>query len=517
MQQKYTVYRRKTIAVITLLAIWQLLSLWVNRVIFLPSVTDTLKALVALVQTKEFYLSIGTSFLRISSGFVLAVVSGVLLAVLAEQNAQLGEILQLLIQLIKSIPVASFVILVLLWVSSAQLSTFISFFMVLPVIFTNVRGGIHQTDQKLLEMAKIFDFSPFQKVRYIYLPAVRPAFVTACSIGLGFCWKSGIAAEVIGLPKHSIGSQLYQAKLYLMTPELFAWTIVIVWISILFEKIVMYIVRGSNHTLRRKYSSFDLGSCSLKSDRTCSEISQPYFPVQQKKSSVPYCIVLENLTKYYGSQLVLSNVSRSIKSGEKLCIMGASGIGKTTLLSILAGLETADSGTVSGIKNTAFSMVFQEDRLLDSEDAFTNVAAVLKPLKKQFFLWKKFSESNKRHSRKSFSFRCNSDKVSHELIVSWLCAEFKQIGLTDYKGKPVSEFSGGMKRRVAIVRAVCADTDLLLFDEPFKGLDDASRRQVIQYIKERTIGRTIIVVTHDETDAIELGAEVWTLGCTAKN
>ena len=162
-------------------------------------------------------------------------------------------------------------------------------------------------------------------------------------------------------------------------------------------------------------------------------------------------------------------------------------------------------------------MVFQEDRLLDSEDAFTNVAAVLKPLKKQFFLWKKFSESNKRHSRKSFSFRCNSDKVSHELIVSWLCAEFKQIGLTDYKGKPVSEFSGGMKRRVAIVRAVCADTDLLLFDEPFKGLDDASRRQVIQYIKERTIGRTIIVVTHDETDAIELGAEVWTLGCTAKN
>lgn len=243
MERKCTVFRRKIVAVLVLLGAWQLLSMWVDRVIFLPSVTDTLKALAGLVRTREFYLSVGTSFLRIAAGFVLAVLAGVLLAVLAELNRQLGEILQLFIQLIKSIPVASFVILVLLWVRSAQLSIVISFLMVLPVIFTNVRGGIRQADAKLLEMAQVFELGVFRRVRCIYLPAVLPSFVTACSVGLGFCFKSGIAAEVIGLPTHSIGGELYKAKLYLMTPELFAWTIVIVAVSAVFEKAVMWGVR----------------------------------------------------------------------------------------------------------------------------------------------------------------------------------------------------------------------------------------------------------------------------------
>lgn len=243
MEKKHIIYRRKLVAVLVLLAIWQLASMWVGKKIFLPSVPDTFRALLTLACTQEFYRSIGTSFLRISAGFILAVVVGVLLAVVAELYVWIGEILQLAMQLIKSIPVASFVILVLLWVRSAQLSIVISFLMVLPVIFTNVRGGIRQADEKLLEMAKVFELGVWKKVKVIYLPAVRPAFVTACSVGLGFCWKSGIAAEVIGLPANSIGGELYKAKLYLMTPELFAWTIVIVAVSVLFEKLVMRGIR----------------------------------------------------------------------------------------------------------------------------------------------------------------------------------------------------------------------------------------------------------------------------------
>lgn len=243
MEKKRTIYRRKFVAVLTLLAVWQLLSMWVAESIFLPSVPDTLKALVALAKTPEFYRSIGTSFLRIAIGFVLAVAAGVILAVVAEWNAQFGEILQLWMQLVKAIPVASFVILLLLWVRSAHLSIVVSFLMVLPVIFTNVRSGIRQVDFELLEMAKVFGLGTFRKVKNIYLPAIRPAFVSACAVGLGFCFKSGIAAEVIGLPKNSVGSELYKAKLYLMTPELFAWTIVIVVISVLFEKLVMWGIR----------------------------------------------------------------------------------------------------------------------------------------------------------------------------------------------------------------------------------------------------------------------------------
>ena len=533
MEKKSTIIRRKIIAVLVLLAAWQLLSCLVNRVIFLPSVPDTLRALAGLAHTGDFYRSVGTSFLRIAAGFALAVTTGVLLAVLAEPNAQLGEILQLLMQLIKSIPVASFVILVLLWVRSAQLSIVISFLMVLPVIFTNVRGGIRQTDKKLLEMAQVFGLKISQKIRYIYLPAVRPAFTTACSVGLGFCWKSGIAAEVIGLPAYSIGLQLYEAKLYLLTPELFAWTIVIVLISTLFERAVMYLVRGrqmrrqriqKQHVSRRQIQGQHTQEQSIRQQRTQGQHTQNQH-IRQLHSQEQYTeaqhkqrpehtdsghtrpadrpdaasIVIKSLRKQFNDQLVLSDVSLSVSSGERLCIMGASGIGKTTLLLILAGLEKPDSGEITSAGRGRLAMVFQEDRLLEGEDAFTNVAVVLK------------ASGNRQIVYPHGAAPITKPGVSTDCLQDRLRREFEQIGLTSYEGKPVADFSGGMRRRVAIVRAVCADADLILLDEPFKGLDEQSRIQTARYIRERLAGRTLIAVTHDAADANLLDAGIWVL------
>lgn len=243
MENKRGNFIRKTAAALFLLAIWQLLAIWIGRTVFLPSPAASLSALVRLAQTKSFYMSIGNSFLRIAAGFGLAVAAGSLFAIFAVCSPLLLAVLDLLMLLVKSIPVASFVILVLLWVESKSLSIVISFLMVLPVIYTNIRDGIRRTDPKLLEMAKVFNLSLYRRIRYIYLPAVMPYFVSACSIGLGFCWKSGIAAEVIGLPKNSIGENLYEAKLYLMTPELFAWTAVIAIVSMVFEKLVMVLVK----------------------------------------------------------------------------------------------------------------------------------------------------------------------------------------------------------------------------------------------------------------------------------
>lgn len=234
---------RKAAAALFLLAVWQLLAVFIGRAVFLPSPLAAVSALASLMQTKDFYISIGASFLRIAAGFVLAATSGSLLAILAVWNRMFLAVLDLLMLLVKSVPVASFVILILLWVESKNLSVAISFLMVLPIIYTNIRDGIRRTDPKLLEMAEVFNLKPYRRFRYIYLPAVMPYFVSACSVGLGFCWKSGIAAEVIGLPKNSIGEKLYKAKLYLMTPELFAWTAVIVAVSMVFERLVMKMIK----------------------------------------------------------------------------------------------------------------------------------------------------------------------------------------------------------------------------------------------------------------------------------
>jgi NitT/TauT family transport system permease protein len=143
----------------------------------------------------------------------------------------------------KAVPVASFIILALLWVNKKNLSVLASFIMVLPLIYTSVAQGLQAADEKLLQMAKVFHLKGFKKMVSIYIPAVLPFIISGVSVGIGFCWKSGIAAEVIGIPSGSIGERLYEAKLYLMTKELFAWTIVIIIISILFEKVVMYLLR----------------------------------------------------------------------------------------------------------------------------------------------------------------------------------------------------------------------------------------------------------------------------------
>ena len=144
---------------------------------------------------------------------------------------------------IKSIPVASFVILVLIWVPSRNLSVVISFLMVTPIVYSNVLGGISSMDKKLTEMADIFAVPFPRRLRYLYLPQVAPFFRSACAVGLGLCWKAGVAAEVIGLPAGSIGEALYTAKVYFQTGDLFAWTAVILILSMLSERIVLWLLK----------------------------------------------------------------------------------------------------------------------------------------------------------------------------------------------------------------------------------------------------------------------------------
>lgn len=223
-------------AVLFWLLLWQLASMGLKQEILLASPVSVAGKLGQLVFTAEFWTSVFFSFIRIVSGFLLALVLGILLAALASRFRMFSVLLQPLITVIKSTPVASFIILCLVWIPSRNLSVFISFLMVLPVIYTNISQGIQDTDQKLLEMAEVFSIGTGKKIVYIYVSQVLPYLLSGCSLALGLCWKAGTAAEVIGVPAGSIGEKLYHAKIYLNTPDLFAWTIVIIGVSYLFEK-----------------------------------------------------------------------------------------------------------------------------------------------------------------------------------------------------------------------------------------------------------------------------------------
>lgn len=236
-------YGLKLAVAVFWLLVWELLSLRIGEEIFLPSPGAVWSTLLELSATPDFWMTILYSSLRIITGFILAITAGILLAVFSYNSRIIRELISPAMRIIKAVPVASFIILVLLWVNKKNLSVIISFMMVLPLIYTSVVQGLQAADQKLLEMAKVFHLSPFKRITAVYLPAVLPYFISGVSVGIGFCWKSGIAAEVIGIPAGSIGERLYEAKLYLMTKELFAWTVVIIAISIVFEKVFLSILK----------------------------------------------------------------------------------------------------------------------------------------------------------------------------------------------------------------------------------------------------------------------------------
>lgn len=197
-------------AVFFWITIWQFASMYLGQEILLASPVSVVRKLFELSFTGNFWQSVGFSFVHIVTGFLLAMFLGIFLAVLAYWSKTVEILIAPVIAVVKSTPVASFIILCLIWIPSRNLSVFISFLMVLPY------------------------------------------FLSACRLSLGMCWKAGVAAEVIGVPSGSIGEKLYNAKIYLNTPDLFAWTIVIIVISFVFEKCFLGIVSRVVYMIEHK-------------------------------------------------------------------------------------------------------------------------------------------------------------------------------------------------------------------------------------------------------------------------
>ena len=226
-------------AVAVWLLVWQVASMAPGQELLLPSPLAALRRLGELALTEPFWRAVGWSAARILGGFLLACLAGTALAALASRRRWMRELLAPLAAAVKATPVASFIILALVWMNSRQLPLFIAFLMVFPTIYLNMLEGIAQTDGKLLEMAQVFRVPLSRRLGGIYLPQVLPYFRSAASVALGLCWKAGVAAEVIGLPAGSIGERLYTAKVYFQTADLFAWTAVVVAVSAGFERLFL--------------------------------------------------------------------------------------------------------------------------------------------------------------------------------------------------------------------------------------------------------------------------------------
>ncbi|MBR1798178.1 MAG: ABC transporter permease subunit [Clostridiales bacterium] len=234
---------RKTIIVLIWLVLWQVASLLVHNNILLAGPVEAIKALIRLGVTADFWLSVLYTLLKITLGFLIGVITGIIFAFLSYRFRLFRDIVTPPITVIKSIPVASFVILVIIWAGASSLSSVISTLVVFPMIYFNVLSGLDSTDSKLIELGTLFKFRLKDKLSHIFLPSVAPHLRSAIAVCSGMAFKSGIAAEVIGRPLHAIGTGVYLSKISLATDELFAWTFCAVVLAYLFEKLVSLVLR----------------------------------------------------------------------------------------------------------------------------------------------------------------------------------------------------------------------------------------------------------------------------------
>lgn len=235
---------KKILVIVFYLVIWQIVSMIFKEEILFVSPFKVLEKILENLKDISFYKSIFATVYKILAGFISGSLMGIILAIISYKFKNTKEFIYLPIVVLKSIPVVSFVILLLFFVGANNLSIYISFVMVLPIIYLNIYEGLINVDKNYLKMASIYKVSLKNKIEYIYFEELKPFLISAFSLGMGLSFKSGLAAEVIALPNYGIGTMLYNSKIYLDTANLFSYTIIAVLVSYLCEKIILKILRS---------------------------------------------------------------------------------------------------------------------------------------------------------------------------------------------------------------------------------------------------------------------------------
>jgi NitT/TauT family transport system permease protein len=243
MKKKNSQFLWKAAAVLLALGVWQCVSMAVHMEMLLASPLKVLARFGTIWREPGFFSTVLFSVLRILGGFLLAFTAGILLGWLAGRFPVVETLLWPYVVAIKSVPIASFIILCLLWFSYGQLTVFIAFLIAFPVIYSNVLQGLKSTDPRMLEMARTFRVSGGRKLFCIQMPAVFPYLVSASGVAIGMAWKAGVAAEVIGVINGSIGRKLYDAKIYFQNADLLCWTLIIILLSVAGEKLFVFLLR----------------------------------------------------------------------------------------------------------------------------------------------------------------------------------------------------------------------------------------------------------------------------------
>ena len=226
------------------LLLWALAASGIGQSLLLPGPGPVIRTLIELAGKGSFWQAVAASVLRTFEALAWGVFLGAILAVCTAAVPLLHALLRPALLVVRAMPVASFIILALVWLRGDRVPVLAGAIMVLPIVWGNVSQGIEGVNPGLIEMTRMYDFSRWRRTTRLYMPSVLPTFLAACETSMGLCWKATIAAEVLGLPRRAIGSQLHNAKIYLESEALFAWTLTVILLSLTLERVLARGVRA---------------------------------------------------------------------------------------------------------------------------------------------------------------------------------------------------------------------------------------------------------------------------------
>ena len=423
------------------LAVWVFAAALVAQPLILPGPGAVALALLRLVCNGGTWAILAGSGARILGGLALAAVCGGVLAGISSRSRAFAHLVAPALSFVKATPIACVVVLLLIWLGSARVSIAAVFLMALPGVYFSLAQGLAQVDKPLEQMFRLHGVRGWRLFCAHTWREVLPFVLSCARAVIGMSWKAGVAAELIGMAVGTVGERIYQAKLLIETADLLAWTVLVVAASWACERVLVWLLRVSGPVAwRAAVRAHGRGSRGRAGGPAGGGVAAELALAVGDRA--PWAPALDGLVLH-------------VSAGGRACVMGASGAGKSTLLTLAAG-ECASC-----------SMVFQDVRLVEDVSALDNVLVCA-------------------DARADAS----SATALLRLLVPGIDAHAR-----------VAELSGGQRRRVEIARALLCPGSALILDEPFTGLDTAARDMTAEVVLDLLGDRTLLLATHDATDA----------------
>lgn len=424
------------------LAAWMLVAALVAQPLILPGPGAVALALLRLVCDGGTWAILAGSGARILGGLALAAVCGGVLAGISSCSRAFAHLVAPALSFVKATPVACVVVLLLIWLGSARVSIAAVFLMALPGVYFSLAEGLAQVNKPLEQMFRLHGVRGWRLFCAHTWREVLPFVLSCARAVIGMSWKAGVAAELIGMAVGTVGERIYQAKLLIETADLLAWTVLVVAASWACERVLVWLLRVSGPVAWRAAVRAHGHGLRGRAGGSAGDGAAAELALAVGGDRAPWAPALDGLVL-------------NVPAGGRICVMGASGMGKSTLLSLAAG-ECAPC-----------SMVFQDARLVESASALDNVLV------------------------------CADARVDASSAAALLRLLVPGVDVD----ARVAELSGGQRRRVEIARALLCPGGAVILDEPFTGLDAAARDATTKVVLDLLDGRTLLLATHDAADA----------------